>query len=266
MTSMLSDMPARLCLVLLLLVLFPLLPAWALDESKIVDLTYSFDSDTVYWPTARSFELERVAFEKGAAGYWYAANNLRMAEHGGTHMDAPVHFAEHGWTAEQVPVHRLIGPAVVVDVRRQAAETPDYRLSVDDLRRWEGTNGRIPQGAIVLVFTGWGNFWPDKKRYLGSDKPGDTEHLHFPGFSAEAARFLVEQRDIDAVGVDTASMDHGPSKDFPVHRILGAANKPGLENVANLDRLPPKGALLIALPMKIRGGSGGPARIIALLP
>jgi len=237
-----------------------------IDESKVIDLTYSFDEHTIYWPTAKPFRLETVSFAKTAAGYWYAANNICLAEHGGTHMDAPIHFAEGKRAADEVPVQQLIGPAVVIDVRAQAAKDADYRLSVADLEAWEKQHGRIPKGALVLMLSGWGERWPDKKRYLGTDQPGDVEHLHFPGFSREAAEFLVSQRDIDAIGVDTPSMDYGPSKDFIVHQIINGADKPGLENVANLDKLPATGATLIALPMKIAKGSGGPARIIALLP
>ncbi len=240
--------------------------ASAVDESKIVDLSYAFDRNTVYWPTAKSFMLEKVAAGRTDAGFWYAANNISLAEHGGTHLDAPIHFAEGGWTADEIPLVKLVGPATVIDVRSQAARDPDYRVTVEDIRRWEKVHGRIPDGAIVLVLTGWGQFWPDKKKYLGTDKPGDVDHLHFPGFSREVAEFLVKERVIDAVGIDTASLDYGQSKDFIAHRILNGANKPGLENVANLDRLPPRGATLIALPMKIKGGSGGPARIIAFLP
>ena len=237
-----------------------------IDERKVIDLTYSFDEHTIYWPTAKPFQLETVSFAKTAAGYWYAANNICLAEHGGTHMDAPIHFAEGKRAAAEVPVQQLIGPAVVIDVRAQAAKDADYRLSVADLEAWEKQHGRIPKGALVLMLSGWGERWPDKKRYLGTDQPGDVEHLHFPGFSREAAEFLVSQRDIDAIGVDTPSMDYGPSKDFIVHQIINGADKPGLENIANLDKLPATGATLIALPMKIAKGSGGPARIIALMP
>lgn len=253
-------------LLFLFFLSFLTLPASAIDESKVIDLSYAFDRYTVYWPTAQPFVLERVAYGKRDAGFWYAANNMCLAEHGGTHMDAPIHFAQNKWTADQVPLVRLIGPAVVVDVRRQAARDADYRLSVADLRNWEGSHGRIPRGAIVLALTGWGRFWPDKKKYLGSDQRGEVDQLHFPGYSQQAAEFLVREREIDAVGIDTASLDHGPSKDFIAHRILSEANMPGLENIANLHQLPPKGATLIALPMKIRGGSGGPVRIIAILP
>ncbi len=240
--------------------------AHGIDEKKVIDLTYTFDEHTIYWPTAKPFQMDVVAATKTEAGYWYAANNICLAEHGGTHMDAPIHFAEGKRAADAVPVQQLIGPAVVVDVRMQAEKDPDYRVSVTDLEGWEKKHGSIPRGAIVLMFSGWGAQWPDKKRYLGTDQPGDVANLHFPGFSKEAAEFLVSQRDIDAVGVDTPSIDYGQSKDFIVHQIINGADKPGFENVANLEKVPAKGATLIALPMKIAKGSGGPARIIAILP
>jgi kynurenine formamidase len=236
------------------------------DPAKIVDLSYSFGSETVYWPTAESFSLERVAYGETAGGYFYAANNICMAEHGGTHMDAPIHFAEGKLTADRVPLSSCIGPAAIVDVRRQAANDADYRLTVADLEGWEAEHGKLPAGAIVVMYSGWGGRWPDKKRYLGTDRQGDVGNLHFPGFSQEAAEFLVRQRDIAAIAVDTASIDHGQSTDFIVHRIINGADKPGFENLANVDRLPPAGATILALPIKIDGGSGGPARIVAILP
>lgn len=238
----------------------------AIDLQKVVDLSYAFGPDTIYWPTAESFTLERVSYGPTAQGYWYAANNICMAEHGGTHMDAPIHFAEGKRTSEQVPLTSCIGPAAIVDVRQQAAASADYRLSVADLETWEAQNGRIPSGAVVVMYSGWGRYWGDKLHYLGTDKKGDVADLHFPGFSKEAAEFLVTQRNIAAIGVDTASIDYGPSTDFLVHRTINGANKPGFENLANLDRLPAKGATVIALPLKITGGSGGPARVIAVLP
>jgi kynurenine formamidase len=240
--------------------------AWQIDESKVVDLTHTFGKETVYWPTAHPFRLERVAYGRNESGEWYAANDFAAAEHGGTHMDAPVHFAEGGATSDQVAVTAGIGPLVRVDVSAAAAADPDYRLSVADLESWEARHGRIPDGAIVVMYSGWAERWPDRRRVLGTDVPGDTENLHFPGFSREATQFLVTERRIDAVGVDTPSVDHGPSKDFIVHRILSGAGKAGFENLANLDRVPESGALLIALPMKIAGGSGGPLRAIAVLP
>ncbi len=240
-------------------------PAFAVDEKKVVDMTYPFNESTHHWPTARGFKLEKHT-EGVTDGHWYAAYDYSSAEHLGTHMDAPFHFAKGKWKADQVPLSKTIGPAIVVDVSGKAKASADYRLQVTDLQTWEKRHGRIAPGAIVLLYTGWGKFWNDRKRYFGSDKPGDAENLRFPGYSKEAAEFLVKQRQIAAAGIDTASMDYGASRDFIVHQIFGNANVPTFENVANLDKLPPKGATVYAAPMKIEGGTGAPLRIFAILP
>ncbi|HJZ11957.1 MAG TPA: cyclase family protein [Acidobacteriota bacterium] len=232
---------------------------------KIIDLTYSFNEQTIYWPTAKSFQHEKVAWGKGSAGFWYTSANICASEHGGTHLDAPIHFAQDKWTNDQIPVERLVGPVLVIDITEACKSNPDYQLQVEDIRRWEENNGPISPDSIVLIRTGWGKFWPDKKNYLGNDKPGDATDLHFPGFSKAAAEFLVKERSIKGAGLDTASLDPGTSQDFIAHQVFNGANVYGLENVANLDRLPAKGALLIALPMKIENGTGGPVRIIALV-
>ena len=241
-------------------------PALDIDPQRVVDLSYSFGPDTIYWPTAQPFRMQRVAWGRTPGGYFYYANNISMAEHGGTHLDAPMHFAEGKMTSDQVPLANCIGPACVIDVSRQAARDADYRMTVEDIRGWESKHGRLPRGAIVILNSGWGQRWPDKKRYLGTDQPGDVQNLHFPGFSREVVEFLVNERDIAALATDTASIDHGPSTDFIAHQVIGGANKPAFENVANVDQLPPRGATLVALPLKIEAGSGGPARIIAVLP
>ncbi len=237
-----------------------------IDEAKVIDLTYSFDETTIYWPTANPFRWEKEAWGKSAGGYWYTAARYAASEHGGTHLDSPIHFGEGKAATDEIPLSRLIGPAVVIDVTRACVNNPDYRVRVEDFTGWEKKHGRIPDGAIVLIRTGWGKFWPDKKRYLGSDTPGDATNLHFPGLSREAAEFLASQRKIDGIGIDTASIDYGQSRDFIAHQILNGANIYGLENVANLERVPDTGATLLALPMKIKGGTGGPVRIIAILP
>ncbi len=238
-----------------------------LDALRIVDLTHPFDEKTLYWPTApATFELTQLSHGKTAAGFFYAANSFCTPEHGGTHLDAPIHFGEGRRTVDQVPLEQLVGPAVVISVDDKAARDADYRLTLEDVQTWESRHGKVPAGAIVLLRTGWGPRWPDRKRYLGDDKPGDASNLHFPSFGAEAARWLIETRRVGVLGVDTASIDHGPSQDFPVHRLAAAAEVPGLENVANLEQVPATGAWVIALPMKIAGGSGGPVRIVALLP
>ena len=239
----------------------------ALDEARIVDLSHPFDEKTLYWPTAPSgFKLTSVHHGVTPAGFFYAANSFCAPEHGGTHLDAPIHFAEGRLTLDQVPLEKLIAPAVVIDVARQAAADADYRVTVDDVRAWEARHGRLPEAAVVLLRTGWSARWPDARRYFGDDTPGDASRLHFPSYGAEAARLLVEERHVAALGVDTASIDHGPSKDFAVHQIAARANVPGLENLADLSSLPDTGAWVLALPMKIAGGSGGPVRVVALVP
>jgi kynurenine formamidase len=232
-----------------------------------VDLTHAFDERTPYWPTSPSaFELKQLSHGKTEAGFFYAANSFCAPEHGGTHMDAPIHFSEHGQTSDQIPLRKLIAPGVVIDVSAQAAKDPDYRLTGEDVKRWEAANGTIPEGAMVLLRTGWGSRYPDRKSYFGDDTPNDASHLHFPSYGKEAAEVLVRERKVGALGVDTPSIDHGPSKDFVVHTIAAAANVAGLENLAALEELPASGAWIVALPMKIAGGSGGPLRIVALLP
>lgn len=232
---------------------------------KILDLTYVFNKDTVYWPTAKGFTHEKVAWGKSEAGYWYTSANYSASEHGGTHLDAPIHFGENAWTSAQIPVDRFIGAVSVIDVSERCAANSDYQMSVEDLEAWETKNGPLSEGAIVFMRTGWGKYWPNRKKYLGDDKPGDASNLHFPGYSKAAAEFLVKQRKIKGVGIDTASIDPGNSKDFIAHQVFNSANVYGLENVANMDRLPEKGATIIALPMKIEDGTGGPVRIIALV-
>jgi len=264
-----SAICSSLSILPLLAVLVPL-PAAAqgldIATAKIVDLTHAIDADTIFWPTEKkTFEL--IEEHKGPTerGYFYAANRFCSPEHGGTHIDAPFHFAEDGQTVAAIPIGRLVGRAVVIDVAAKAAADPDYTLTPDDVTEWEAAHGVIPAGAIVLLHTGWSSRWPNKRAYLGDDTPGDASNLHFPSYGADAARLLVE-RGVAVLGVDTASIDNGPSKDFFVHRIVGAANVVGVENLKDLDKLPPRGAWVMALPIKIANGSGAPARVIALLP
>jgi D-alanyl-D-alanine dipeptidase/kynurenine formamidase len=237
-----------------------------LVTARVVDLTWAFDDKTLYWPTSPTgFERKQLAFGKTPAGFFYAANAISAPEHGGTHLDAPIHFLQTGLTADRIPVRQLVAPAVVLDVTAAANKDRDYRLTVDDVRGWEAAHGRVPQGAIVLLRTGWSSRYGDRKRYFGDDTPKDASHLHFPSYGKQAVALLVKERAVGGLGVDTASIDHGPSLDFPVHQAVAAAGLPAFENVANLAELPATGAWVVALPMKIAGGSGGPLRIVALL-
>lgn len=238
-----------------------------LATAELIDLTHSFDATTLYWPTSpTTFELQRLSFGPTPAGFFYAANTFSAPEHGGTHLDAPIHFAAGGATADRIPLRQLVAPAVVLDVTAKAARDADYRLTVAEVVAFEAEHGRIPAGTMVLLRTGWSARWPDRKRYFGDDRAGDASNLHFPSYGAEAAALLVQGRQIGVLGVDTASIDYGPSRDFPVHRLSAAAGVPGLENLTALERLPPTGAWVLALPMKIGGGSGGPLRAVALVP
>ncbi len=244
----------------------PAPPIIGIDETRVIDLTHPFDADAIYWPTAQPFELTVDAHGYSEDSTWYASNQFRASEHGGTHMDAPIHFAAEGLTNEAIPLEQLMGPAVVIDVSDFCEKDPDYQLQVKDIEGWESMYGQIPEGAIVFMRTGWHRKWGDREAYFGSATWQDPTTLHFPGFSEEVARFLTEERSIDAVGLDTPSIDSGASTGFLAHRVFAGANMPGFENVAHLNRIPDQGAFIIALPMMITGGTGGPLRIVALVP
>jgi kynurenine formamidase len=240
--------------------------AW--PPGPVVDLSHPYDARTVYWPTAEPFVLKKVADGVTPQGYYYAANNFCTSEHGGTHIDSPVHFAKDGWTVDKIPIEQLIAPVVVIDVAEASAANADYQVSRGDFEAWERAHGAIPAGVIVLLRTGYGARWPDAARYLGTAERGEkaVPKLRFPGLHPDAARWLVAERAIKAIGLDTASIDYGQSTLYESHRILFEKNIPALENLANLDRLPATGARLVGLPIKIGGGSGGPLRVVAFLP
>ncbi len=241
---------------------------FSFDHVHLVDLSHSYSSETIYWPTEEGFKLEKEFDGMTEKGYYYSANKFFSPEHGGTHMDAPIHFAKNGKTVDQIPLDQLIGQAIVIDVFKETLKNPDYQVSIQDFANWESSYGKIPEGAIVLLHTGYGKYWPDRLKYLGTDKTGKEAltDLHFPGLHPDAAKWLVENRKINAIGLDTQSIDYGKSEFFETHRILCTKNIPFFENVANLDQLPLIGAYVIALPMKIEGGSGAPLRIIAIIP
>ena len=232
-----------------------------------VDLTHPFNASTIYWPTdTLGFQHEQIAYGITEGGWFYSNYRYAAAEHGGTHMDAPIHFAEGGLAMDQVPLDAVIGPAAVVDVSERAHA--DYLVTVEDLTGWEATYGPLPEGGILLLRTGWGDRYHDRTSLLGTSLTGleAVAELHFPGLSPEAAQWLVDNRGIAAFGIDTPSIDYGQSEDFRVHVILFADGIVAFENVADLQRLPPTGAFVVALPMKIEGGSGAPLRIVAFIP
>jgi kynurenine formamidase len=237
------------------------------ERQRMIDLTHSFDDTTIYWPTEDGFKLLRGTAGFTEQGYFYAANRFMCAEHGGTHIDAPIHFFSNGQTVDQVPLERLVGPGACVDITNKCAADPDYQASVEDFIAWEKAAGATLHDRVVLIRTGFGRFWPDHAKYLGTAEQGQAAlaQLRFPGLDPVAADWLVTRRRIRMVGIDTASIDHGQTTNYPTHQRLFRDNVPALENVAAMDRLPADGFTLTALPMKIGGGSGAPCRVIATL-
>ncbi|MCP5041716.1 MAG: cyclase family protein [bacterium] len=242
----------------------PSKPLW---EQELVDLTHTFDEQTLYWPTETGFEMTTRFAGMTDKGYYYEAHGFSTPEHGGTHLDAPIHFSAGRDTTDLVPLERLIAPGIIVDVSAACAADRDHRVGLADFEAWEEANGALPAGTIVLLRTGFAQYWPDRERYMGTAKRGEegASELHFPGLDPSAVPWL-EARGIAAIGLDTPSIDYGPSTHFEAHVALFERNIPAFENVANLDRLPTKGFTVIALPMKIGKGSGGPLRIVAAIP
>jgi kynurenine formamidase len=238
-----------------------------LNSARWIDLTHSFDTSTVYWPTDEPYRHDTVYYGMTEKGYFYSSFKYAAEEHGGTHFDAPVHFGKGQKFIHEVSVDQMHGPGVILDITRQSAENRDYLVSVADFENWEKQYGKIPDGAIILLNTGFGKYWDDHLKYTGTLKTGKegVAELHFPGLDPVAAKWLVESRRIKAIGLDTPSIDYGQSKDFQTHRILCAAGLTMYENVANLDQVPAKGSYIVALPMKIKGGSGAPLRIVAIV-
>src|SRR6266705_420662 len=229
-------------------------------KTRVVDLSYAISDKLVAWPgDTKVFEAKvNASVEKNG----YFTRSFWMLEHYGTHLDAPIHFPPGMTPVDQIPAQRLFGPAVVIDVRAETARDADYQLPVSRVEDWEKRHGRIPEGAIVLLRTGWATRWPDAERYRNQDSQG---RMHFPGFSSEAAELLIERR-VSGLGCDTLSVDYGASQKFPVHRLALGAGLYHLENLADLSALPEAGAFLIVAPIKLEGGSGGPARVFAVLP
>lgn len=236
-----------------------------LEDGHWIDLTYSYSDETLFWPTSSTFKLDTVFVGETDAGFYYEAYEFCTSEHGGTHLDAPIHFAEGQKTVDELEISQLTGRAAVIDVSARVADDRDYQIRTEDVIAWEERYGRIASGSILLFYTGMGAYWPDAEKYLGTAQRGEegVAELSFPGIDPETTRWLVDNRSLNAVGLDTPSLDYGRSELFETHQILFEQNIPGFENVANLDELPPTGAFIIALPMKVKHGSGAPLRIVA---
>lgn len=236
------------------------------SKGKWIDLSYDFSSQTPYWPNNKTgFQLDTQFNGMTKLGYYYSSNSFCAPEHGGTHLDAPVHFARQHWSVDKIPIIQLTGDGVVINLTNKINDQPDYQISVADIEAWEKENGQIPDSSILLFCTGWGRFYPNVQKYFGTAEKGDSAlpKLHFPSIHPDLATWLVKNRKVKAVGIDTPSIDYGQSKDFKTHQILLGNNIPGLENLANLESLPALGSYVIALPMKIKDGSGAPLRIVA---
>jgi kynurenine formamidase len=230
-------------------------------NTHVVDLTHALNPQNPYWPGPgyEPFKYEIFAtLEKDGV----LSGRFNLAEHTGTHLDAPNHFVAGQISVDKITPQHLFVPGVVIDVRSKISQNPDYVLSPEDVNGWEQTHGRIPENAVVMVYTGWDERWTDYERYKNADS---KRILHFPGFSLEAAKLLVDDRNIAGIGIDTLSVDYGMSKDFAVHHLVHGKGKYHLENVANLGNVPATGAWLVIAPIKIENGTGGPARIFALI-
>ncbi len=223
----------------------------------VVDLTHA---TTLVAPTnAREGEKASAAPRNNDEVF---AHDMVSASRYGTHLDAPAHLERGLWTVDQIPAERLVAPLVVLNVRSKAARNPNYQISVNDVADWEQVHGHIPQGAVVMANTGWETRWNSAREYRNSDS---QQIMHFPGYSAEAARFLVEGRTVIGLGIDTLSLDYGPSKDFPVHKYALSRSLYQLENVANLEQAPESGGTVVVAPSKLAGQVDAPVRILALM-
>ncbi len=224
---------------------------------RVVDLTHTL-SASFPSPWKDGFAMEQIS--KLGKDKWNIFR-WRLNEHVGTHLDAPLHCTELD-SADRIPIEQLIGPLAVVDIRARAAENPDAQLTPDDLKAWEKAHGRLPDGAVVTLSSGWDAHVGNARKFLGQDEKGN---YHLPGFHLEAVQFLHQERKIKGIATDTLNLDSAFAGDFPVHHYWLGQNKWGLENVANLGQLPPSGATIVVGSPKIAGCTGGPSRVMALL-
>lgn len=244
----------------ILLLTLPLI-CWS-SEVKYIELSHDFSEETLHWPTSKPFKITDTHHGQ-ADSFYVSARDYASNEHVGTHVDAPNHFAKEHWGVSEIPLDRLIGPAIKIDVSDKVNKDHDYLISIEDIKQWESVQGIIPPRSIVLLSTGYAKFWGNPQLYAGTNKVNATHDLHFPGLDQKAAHWLVNERKIKAIGIDTYGIDRGQSKQFEAHQILTKNDIPIFENVADMEQVPAKGFKIYALPMKIKGGTGAPLHIIA---
>ncbi|XP_013084561.2 isatin hydrolase-like isoform X1 [Biomphalaria glabrata] len=254
----------RLCVAL---IAYPLLAYCCLPDSfQVLDLSHTLSNESLRWPGGSNFSFTILTRGwQNNNSFWLELNKFDTPEHIGTHMDAPAHFYNKGWKVHEIPADRLVGPGVVIDVKDKVFNDSDYRMTPADVESWEKVNGPIPKGAIVFMRSGWDTRYPNKKLTFNTNTPDNESTFHFPGFHPDTARWLIVNRNIGMIGIDTPSTDYGPSPNFEVHQIISNASVMGLENVNNLGALPPKGFIVTVAPVKLFDGSGGPVRILALV-
>lgn len=232
--------------------------ALADGHSKVEDLTHDYDDKFPTYFGAPGIAMEQKFNFKDNG---FNLMSLTVNEHTGTHIDAPLHFSADGQAVNEIPVENLVVPLCVIHIHGKASENPDAQVTPDDIKAYIAKHGPIPDKACVAMHSGWSkHVATDKFRNVGSD--GKT--MHFPGFHVEATKMLLEETNAVGMAVDTLSLDHGPSADFATHYAWLPQNRWGIENIANLDKVPASGATLVVGAPKHKGGTGGPARIFAL--
>ncbi|KAL5015296.1 hypothetical protein ScPMuIL_009566 [Solemya velum] len=237
--------------------------AFVWGEMKTVDMSHDLSIATPFWVGMPRFNFTILNRNNTSRGFWLENNAFQIAEHGGTHLDAPAHYYKGSWRTQLIPMDSLFGPGVVINVTDKVLTNPDYRVKTSDLSQWEANYGRIPPNAVIIMNSGWQYKFPNKTRVFNTTDPEDPSTYHFPGWHEEAVQWLVDNRQVNIIGVDTPSTDYGQATHFPVHVLLGKYQIPGLENVANLDNVPKHGAIIYAPVVKLHDGSGGPARVFA---
>ena len=232
----------------------------SITYSRVVDLSHSIHPDMPRWPADPPVDFQAVA-QISSEGYFL--RRVSLGEHTGTHINAPISFHLGGQSIDALPVQSSVAPAVLFDVARESSDNPDFLLSLEDVAAWESHHGPVPTGSIVLLNTGWHSKWGTPEEFLNLDRAGVG---HFPGFGVDAVRYLLEERGIGGIGIDTHGVDGGSDQTFAVNRLMLEQPRVVLENLANLDQLPATGVTLVIGALRLAGGSGSPASVLAFAP